>query len=133
MERRGLRPFLKWVGGKRQLLPVLRRFYPDFSGRYFEPFVGSGAVFFDLLGRGALDGHGATLSDDNADLIGCYRRVGDSLDEVIAELDRLAAATPRAGATITCACATSGSTRCARRGAPAARTWRATRPSWRRC
>jgi DNA adenine methylase len=84
-------PFLKWVGGKRQLLPVLRRFYPDFSGRYFEPFVGSGAVFFDLLGRGALGGHQAILSDDNADLIGCYQRVGDSVDEVIAELDRLAA------------------------------------------
>ena len=84
-------PFLKWVGGKRQLLPVLRRFYPDFSGRYFEPFVGSGAVFFDLLGRGALAGRPATLSDDNADLIGCYRRVGDSVDAVIGELERLAA------------------------------------------
>ena len=87
-----MRPFLKWVGGKRQLLPVLRRFYPDFSGRYFEPFLGSGAVFFDLLGRGALHGRHATLSDDNADLIGCYRRVGDSVDAVIAELDRLATA-----------------------------------------
>jgi DNA adenine methylase len=54
-----LRPFLKWVGGKRQLLPVLRRFYPDQFGRYFEPFVGSGAVFFDLQGAGVLDGHGA--------------------------------------------------------------------------
>ncbi len=84
-------PFLKWVGGKRQLLPVLRRFYPDFSGRYFEPFVGSGAVFFDLLGRGALCGHQATLSDANADLIGCYQRVRDSVDDVIGELDRLAA------------------------------------------
>jgi DNA adenine methylase len=83
-------PFLKWVGGKRQLLPVLRRFYPEPFGRYFEPFVGSGAVFFDLLRRGALEG-GVTLSDDNADLIGCYLRVGDSLGDVIAELDRLAA------------------------------------------
>ena len=91
MERRGLRPFLKWVGGKRQLLPVLRRFYPTHFNRYFEPFLGSGAVFFDLLGRGALDGRGATLSDDNADLIGCYRRVADSLDHVLDELERLAA------------------------------------------
>lgn len=90
MERRGARPLLKWVGGKRQLLPVLRRFYPRPGGRYFEPFLGSGAVFFDLLGRGALDAGGATLSDDNADLIGCYRRVADALDEVIADLDRLA-------------------------------------------
>ena len=87
-----MRPFLKWVGGKRQLLPVLRRFYPEFSGRYFEPFLGSGAVFFDLLGGGALHRRHATLSDDNADLIGCYRRVSDSVDEVIAELERLAAA-----------------------------------------
>ena len=85
-----MRPFLKWVGGKRQLLPVLRRFYPEQFGRYFEPFVGSGAVFFDLQGRGVLEGHGVTISDDNADLIGCYLRLGDSLEEVIAELDRLA-------------------------------------------
>lgn len=91
MERRGLRPFLKWVGGKRQLLPVLRRFYPSTFDRYFEPFVGSGAVFFDLLGRGALEGRAVTLSDDNADLIGTYRRVADSLEAVIAELERLAA------------------------------------------
>jgi DNA adenine methylase len=86
-----LRPFLKWVGGKRQLLPVLRRFYPQPMGRYFEPFVGSGAVFFDLASRGHLNGHGAVLSDDNADLIACYRRVGQSLEDVTAALDRLAA------------------------------------------
>ncbi|HJU42567.1 MAG TPA: Dam family site-specific DNA-(adenine-N6)-methyltransferase [Vicinamibacterales bacterium] len=86
-----MRPFLKWVGGKRQLLPVLRRFYPSTFNHYFEPFVGSGAVFFDLLRTGALEGRAVTLSDDNADLIGCYQRVADSLDAVIAELDRLAA------------------------------------------
>jgi len=91
VETRGVRPFLKWVGGKRQLLPVLRRFYPEFTGQYFEPFVGSGAVFFDLLGRGRLAGRTVTLSDDNADLIGCYRRMADAVDAVIAELERLAA------------------------------------------
>lgn len=91
MERRGLRPFLKWVGGKRQLLPVLRRFYPSRFGRYFEPFLGSGAVFFDLTARGFLKDHPSTLSDDNADLIGCYLRVGDSVDQVMVELERLAA------------------------------------------
>ena len=97
MHTRGIRPFLKWVGGKRQLLPQLRRFYPPFTGRYFEPFVGSGAVFFDLLGRGALDGRGVTLSDDNADLVGCYLRIGDSLDAVVGELDALAAAHAASG------------------------------------
>ncbi len=40
-----VRPFLKWAGGKRQLLPHIRRFYPETFGAYFEPFVGSGAVF----------------------------------------------------------------------------------------
>lgn len=88
--RRGLRPFLKWVGGKRQLLPVLRRYYPEAHGAYFEPFVGSGAVFFDLLSRGHLDGRPITLTDDNADLIGCYARVSDSLDAVLAALEQLA-------------------------------------------
>jgi DNA adenine methylase len=91
VERRGLRPFLKWVGGKRQLLPVLRRFYPPSPGAYFEPFVGSGAVFFDQAAGGRLNGHAVTLSDANADLIGTYRRVGDAVDAVLDELDRLAA------------------------------------------
>ncbi|MEK7231601.1 MAG: Dam family site-specific DNA-(adenine-N6)-methyltransferase, partial [Pseudomonadota bacterium] len=96
-ERRGLRPFLKWVGGKRQLLPVLRRYYPPTHGGYFEPFVGSGAVFFDLLAHGHLNGRPITLSDDNADLIGCYARVADSLPEVIAALEQLASGHEREG------------------------------------
>lgn len=86
-----MRPLLKWVGGKRQLLPVLRRFYPPRFNRYFEPFLGSGAIFFDLCEGRALDGRAAFLSDANADLIGCYRRVADSLDEVVGELEVLAA------------------------------------------
>jgi len=84
-----LRPFLKWVGGKRQLLPVLRRFYPAHTGCYFEPFVGSAAVFFDLLNHSRINGDGAVLSDDNADLIGSYRRIADSLDPLLSSLDRL--------------------------------------------
>ena len=71
------RPLLKWAGGKRQLLPALRAFYPESFGRYFEPFVGSGAVFFDLYASGRLAGAQATLTDCNADLIGCYRVVRD--------------------------------------------------------
>ncbi len=82
---------MKWVGGKRQLLPILRRFYPGTLNRYYEPFLGSGAVFFDLAAAGRLNGDGALLSDANADLIACYRRVQQSLGEVVATLDRLAA------------------------------------------
>jgi DNA adenine methylase len=83
-------PFLKWAGGKRQLLTELRRFYPQKIARYFEPFVGSGAVFFDLVSQGQIDGVPALLSDANADLIGTYLRVRDDTDALIDALDRLA-------------------------------------------
>jgi len=85
-----VRPLLKWAGGKRQLLPALRAFYPESFGRYFEPFVGSGAVFFDLYASGRLVGSPATLTDCNADLIGCYRVVRDRTPEVQRALARLA-------------------------------------------
>jgi DNA adenine methylase len=85
------RPFLKWAGGKRQLLPELRLFYPGKFGRYFEPFVGSGAVFFDLAAHGLLRKRGARLSDVNVDVIGCYQAVLADLPAVIRHLERLAA------------------------------------------
>jgi len=88
------RPLLKWAGGKRQLLPALRRFYPAEFGRYFEPFLGSGAVFFDLVRSGRLSGHRVFLTDSNRDLIGCYETVRDAPDEVIRHLEQLAAERP---------------------------------------
>jgi DNA adenine methylase len=84
-------PFLKWAGGKRQLLAQLRRFYPPTIGCYFEPFVGSGAVFFDLMATGRLHRAPAALSDENADLIGTYLRVRDDTEAVIAALSELEA------------------------------------------
>ena len=83
------RPPLKWAGGKRQLLPALAPFYPARFERYFEPFLGSGAVFFDLLNGGRLQGRDARLSDVNLDLIGCYTALRDRPDEVIAALRAL--------------------------------------------
>jgi DNA adenine methylase len=85
-------PLLKWAGGKRQLLPHLRRFYPAAFDRYIEPFFGSGAVFFDLHATGRLRGHQAVLIDSNADLIGCYETVRDDCEGVTSALERLAAA-----------------------------------------
>jgi len=85
------RPLLKWAGGKRQLLPQLRRFYPPEFGRYLEPFVGSGAVFFDLYNAGRLRGKDVLLVDSNADLIGCYEAVRDRPADVARALDDLAA------------------------------------------
>jgi DNA adenine methylase len=85
------RPILKWAGGKRQLLPELRRFYPNTFSRYIEPFVGSGAVFLDLHNSGRLDRRRARLSDINADIIGCYRMVRDEVEAVIEHLRELEA------------------------------------------
>ena len=88
--RGSVRPFLKWAGGKRQLLPEIRRFYPDTFGAYYEPFVGSGAVFFDLYDRGLLAGRKAVLIDSNADLVGTYAMVRDRVGAVIRHLAKLA-------------------------------------------
>jgi DNA adenine methylase len=86
-----VRPILKWAGGKRQLLPELRRYYPDTFERYVEPFLGSGAVFLDCYNSGRLDGRDVLLSDNNPDLIGCYRMVRDTADETIEVLRALEA------------------------------------------
>jgi DNA adenine methylase len=85
----GARPILKWAGGKRQLLPELRRYYPPEFSRYLEPFLGSGAVFLDLHNGGLLEGRCVRLSDVNADVIGCYLMVRDAVDDVIAALQAL--------------------------------------------
>jgi DNA adenine methylase len=65
------RPFLKWAGGKGQLLDQLRLLMPVSFRRYFEPFLGGGAVFFDLLPQIA------RLSDGNEELINVYRTLRD--------------------------------------------------------
>ena len=83
------RPILKWAGGKRQLLPALRRFYPPRFDRYYEPFLGSGAVFLDCHNRGLLEGRAVCLSDINADVIGCYGMVRDRVEAVIDCLETL--------------------------------------------
>jgi len=90
--RVGVRPLLKWAGGKRQLLHVIREFYPTTFTQYIEPFLGSGAVFFDLCASGRLANCRVQLADANPDLIGCYTTLRDRTDDVIAALERLAAA-----------------------------------------
>jgi DNA adenine methylase len=72
------KPFLKWAGGKGQLLEQFRPLFPERTfGRYFEPFVGSAAVFFALRPRDAV------LTDVNRELIDCYCAVRNHVDEVI--------------------------------------------------
>lgn len=79
------RPFLKWVGGKRQLLPELLRAIdqaPSFNG-YHEPFLGGGALFFELRRLGKLDGLPVRLADGNPRLIETYLGVRDHIGEVL--------------------------------------------------
>ena len=88
------RPFLKWAGGKHQLLAELeaRVALARPHGRYHEPFVGGGALFFDLFGRGQLGKRKALLSDNNPRLIEAYEGVQQHVEEVIALLRRHEAA-----------------------------------------
>lgn len=76
------RPFLKWAGGKGQLLPELTDRLPKQFRRYHEPFVGGGALFFHLVNTGKLD-YGAALSDYNRELILCYEVVRDDVESLI--------------------------------------------------
>jgi len=75
---------LKWVGGKTQLLPQLAPLLPRAFKRYFEPFVGGAAMFFDLRAR--VPKVQATLSDVNAELVDCYTAVRDEVEAVIVAL-----------------------------------------------
>ena len=77
---RDLPILLKWPGGKRALLKQLMPFAPKTFHRYYEPFVGSGAMFF------ALEPSKAILSDANEELINCYAQVRDKPEEVIDNL-----------------------------------------------
>src|SRR4051812_36317594 len=93
-----VRPFLKWAGGKRQLLPHLRQFIPPSFGRYVEPFLGSAALFLDLYARDVIGSRPVLLGDTNADLIGTYGAVAHHVNPVIRALRMLAAGHALGGA-----------------------------------
>lgn len=75
------RPFLKWAGGKTQLLPILLEVLPKQAETYYEPFLGGGAVYFALANLDRF--HQATLNDYNAELVGTYKAVRDDPEGVI--------------------------------------------------
>ncbi|ESA32279.1 dna adenine methylase [Leptolyngbya sp. Heron Island J] len=77
-----LRPFLKWAGGKRQLIPELLKYVPEFGGQYYEPFIGGGALLLTLQPERA------TISDRNAELINCYQVVKDAVEDLIQTLQQ---------------------------------------------
>lgn len=74
------KPFLKWAGGKGQLLGDLGPMVPNFKGRYFEPFIGGGALFFHLAPRRAV------ISDINPELINAYRVIQSDVEALITDL-----------------------------------------------
>ena len=78
------KPFLKWAGGKGQLLKEIEKYYPFADGcftKYAEPFVGGGAVLFDILNKYELNE--VYISDINAELINTYRIVRDNIGDLI--------------------------------------------------
>lgn len=75
-------PFLKWVGGKRDLMGDIRSRMPARYRNYFEPFVGGGAVMWDVVAHGAVDGS-VHINDANEDLVDCYRAVRDDVEGVL--------------------------------------------------
>lgn len=73
-------PILKWAGGKTQMLARMKPYFPDNYNTYIEPFIGGGAVFFDLNPESAI------LSDRNAELVNMYRTVANETTALISDL-----------------------------------------------
>ena len=86
-DEKRVKPFLKWAGGKGQLLPEIENYYPfenDKITKYAEPFVGGGAVLFDILNKYDLEE--IYISDINAELINTYLTIRDNIDTLIENL-----------------------------------------------
>ncbi len=82
-----VKPFLKWAGGKGQLISEIEKHYPFEDGKitkYAEPFVGGGAVLFDILSKYNLEK--VYISDINTELINTYRIIRDDVDELVSML-----------------------------------------------
>ena len=85
------KPFIKWVGGKGQLLSEINKLYPVELGKninkYAEIFVGGGAVLFDILSKYKLDE--VYISDKNLELINTYKSIRDNVDILIKSLKEM--------------------------------------------
>lgn len=76
-------PFVKWAGGKRQLLAQIRERMPREYNRYYEPFIGGGAVVFDLIPENAL------INDINEALINAYVQIRENVDSFLDNINRI--------------------------------------------
>lgn len=78
------KPFVKWAGGKRQLIPILHQNLPEAFGTYYEPFLGGGALLFHILTD--KNGQKCSISDLNSDLVLAYTTIRDRIDALISSL-----------------------------------------------
>lgn len=85
------KPFIKWAGGKHQLIKQFEQFYPielqeGKINKYIEPFIGGGAIFFDIIQK--FDFDYTYISDTNQDLILAYKTIKKYPDELIDYLEK---------------------------------------------
>jgi len=73
-------PFLKWVGGKRQLMPTIKELLPQKYSMYYEPFAGGGAVLFEMQPKKAI------INDSNVELVNAYNVIKSNPEELIEDL-----------------------------------------------
>ena len=83
MSNSNIAPFVKWAGGKRQLLSQIKERMPEKYNNYFEPFVGGGAVTFELLPEKAL------INDINKALINAYKQICYASDVFLKAVNKL--------------------------------------------
>lgn len=83
MPNNNIAPFVKWAGGKRQLLDRIAERMPEFYGNYFEPFIGGGAVLFGLQPQSAV------INDINPSLTNTYKIIRESPDSFIREIKKI--------------------------------------------
>ena len=82
-----VKPFIKWAGGKSQLLNEIRAKYPETIDKYCEPFVGGGAVLLDILAN--FHPKEVLINDINAELMNTYSHIRDNVDELIETLSEM--------------------------------------------
>ena len=80
------KPFVKWAGGKRQLIPILNENLPKSFGTYHEPFLGGGALLFHILTQ--KQEQKCSISDLNSDLVLTYTTIRDRIDDLITSLKK---------------------------------------------
>ena len=77
-----INPILKWAGGKRQLIPELKKYIPAKFNKYIEPFFGGGALFFHLAYDNSI------INDNNPEIINLYKEISKRPKLIIEELEK---------------------------------------------